>query len=196
MLDSVSCMALQPIKLTYPWGERCILRDFEDEDSPDHGEIEITDLDPQHKRKIMSALWQYGKLHRPQARVCMTIFTLAGVAILAFAILSPLLAHTSYTPISTKAAPGVPAVTASVQQNAHCTQLAIGSGIIIVSTDQSISGTIINSTANGGTFIWIASDQSQKAATGYYCIQDNGVHEPSRSNSPIHRHVTGKAYLR
>ena len=202
MLDSVSCMALQPIKLTYPWGERCILRDFEDEDSPDHGEIEITDLDPQHKRKIMSALWQYGKLHRPQARVCMTIFTLAGVAILAFAILSPLLAHTSYTPISTKAAPGVPAVTASVQQNAHCTQLtiaeAIADGIIIVSTNQSFSGTNINSiAANGGTtIIWITSDQPQKAATVYYCIQDNGVHQLPASNSPIHRHARSKSYIR
>jgi hypothetical protein len=183
-------------------GERCILRDFEDEDSLDQGEIEITDLDPQHKRNIMSALWQYGKLHQPQVRVCMSILRLAGIAILAFAILFPLLAHTSHTSIGTKAAPGVPAVATSVQQNTHCTRLtiaeAIADGIIIVSTSQSFIGTNIKSIAdNGGTtFIWIASDQPQKAATIYYCIQDNGVFKVPEGNSPIHRHAKSKPYIR
>jgi hypothetical protein len=183
-------------------GERCILHDFEDEDSLDQGEIEITDLDLQHKRKIMSAIWQYGKLHRPQVRVCMSILRLAGVAILAFAILFPLLAHTSHTSIGTKAAPGVPAVTTSVQQNTHCTRLtiaeAIADGIIIVSTSQSFIGTNIKSIAdNGGTtFIWIASDQPQKATTVYYCIQDNEVYQLPASNRPIHRHPRSKPYIR
>jgi hypothetical protein len=182
-------------------GERCILRDFEDEDSLDQGEIEITDLDPQHKRKIMSAIWQYGKLHQPQVRVCMTIFRVAGVAILTLAILSPLLAHTSHTSIGTKAAPGVPAVATSVQQNAHCARLtiaeAIADGVIIVSTNQSFSAPNIDSiAANGGTSItWIVSDPPQKAATVYYCIQDNEVHQLPASNLPIHRHPSSKPYI-
>jgi len=202
MLDSVSYMAYNQSSSLIHEGERYILRDFEDEDSLDQGEIEITDLDPQHKRKIMSALWQYGKLHRPQVRVCMAIFRFAGVAILTLAILSPLLAHTSHTPHSAKTEPGVPAVATSVQQNAPCAQLtiaeAIADGIIIVSTNQSFSGTNINSiAANGGTtIIWIAPDPPQKSTTVYYCIQDNGVHQLPASNPPIHRHLRSKPYIR
>lgn len=151
--------------------------DTEREDSLEHSEIEITDLDPPRMNKLASTLWQYSERHRLQVRAIKVIFMCLGVFILAIALLPPWLAQLSgnSTPSTNR-----PAARPS-SQNDVCSQSFLVN--VITPPGQATGGPINVSPFNGGTTIGSTSWSYQSAS----CVQGNEVGTLSGNTGTLHR---------
>ena len=121
------------------------MNDFENEDTLDGFEVEITDLDPDREKSKTSAFWLNSQHLWSQRRSWITFLTVIGMTLLILTFSSPLLPPFSH---STHNVPGA-AASHSLSQPTACSSPET---IIIMRSNES------------ATTIWYKAKQSSSAA--------------------------------